>query len=200
MAEQTIKDIKKDIYLIIHKTQEMLELTEEGFAKNKLTSLDQADELAREIHAKEDTLIESLAKLASTNTEARKLLAVPAYIEKIASSIKRITEGSRTRIREGLLFSDKALAETGRLFAKTKEVLKKTSEASVTGTKTAIESIISESNSVERMANEFATSHEDRLVTGECAPKSSSAYLCILYAFEDMGAHIKNVVNRIGAN
>ena len=66
MPEQTIKDLKKEIYLLMHKTQEMLELTEDGFMKNKLASLDQADELAKEIHTREDALTATLAKMAST--------------------------------------------------------------------------------------------------------------------------------------
>ena len=66
MPEQTVKDLKKDIYLIMHKAQEMLELTEDGFTKNKLSSLDQADELAKEIHTKEDVLTATLAKMASS--------------------------------------------------------------------------------------------------------------------------------------
>src|SRR5574337_684100 len=118
MAELTVKDVKKDIYLIMHKALEMVELTEDGFTKSRLSALDQADELSREIHAKEDALTATLARLASSNGEARKILAVPSHIEKIATSIKRITENSRSRIREGMLFSDKAILETGRLFTK----------------------------------------------------------------------------------
>jgi phosphate:Na+ symporter len=194
MPEQTVKDLKKEIYLVIHKTQEMLELTEEGFMRNKLSSLDQADELAQEIHTKEDSLTASLAKLASSNADARALLTVPAHIEKVASSIKRITENSRVRIKEGMLFSDKAIGETGKLFQKSKDVLKKSGEAAISSAASAIEHVLSESNSMERMANDFATAHEDRLVTGECAPKSSSTYLCLLYAFEDIGAHLKEAV------
>jgi phosphate:Na+ symporter len=165
--------------------------------KNKLTSLDRADELMKDIHAREDVLTATLAKMASTNSEARMLLSVPSYIEKIAASIKRITESNRSRIKEGLLFSDKAINETGKLFAWTKDVLKKSAETAVTGVQTAVESAMADANAMERMANNFATAHEDRLVTGECSPKSSSTYLCILYAFEDMGAHIKNAVTKL---
>ncbi len=197
MPEQTVKDIKKEIYLIMHKAQEMLELTEDGFTKNKTSALDQADDLAKEIHTKEDLLTGTLAKMASSSNEARILLAVPSHIEKIATSIKRINENSRSRIKEGLLFSDKAILETGRLFTKTKDVLKKAGEAVVTGSQATVEKAIIESDAIERMANDFATAHEDRLVTGECAPKSSSTYLCILYAFEDMGAHIKDTVKKL---
>ena len=199
MSEQTIKDLKKEIYLLIHKAQEMLELTEDGFMKNKLASLDQADELAKEIHSREDTLTATLAKMASTNNDARSLLTVPSHIEKTATSIKRITENSRARIKEGMLFSDKAINETGKIFTKTKDVLKKTGEAAVTGSQSVIETARAEADAVERMANDFATAHEDRLVTGECSPKSSSVYLCILYAFEDMGGHIKNAIQRLSS-
>ncbi len=197
MQDPTVKDLKKDIYLIMHKAQEMLELTEDGFAKNKLSALDEADEISKEIHAKEDHLTAALAQMASKNSEARTLLAVPSHIEKIATSIKRITENSRNRIKEGMLFSDKAILETGKLFTKTKEVLKKAGEAAVTGAQATVNATLADSEAVERMANEFATSHEERLVTGECSPKSSSTYLCILYAFEDMGAHIKDAVKRL---
>lgn len=197
MSEQTIKDLKKEIYLLMHKAQEMLELAQDGFMKNKLSSLDQADELAKEIHAKEDILTATLAKIASTNDEARTLLSVPAHIEKIAASIKRITESSRTRIREGMLFSDKAVNETGKLFAWTKDVLKKSGEVAVTGSQAAVATVTADADAMESMANNFATAHEDRLVTGECQPKASSTYLCILYAFEDIGSHIKNSVQRL---
>jgi len=197
MPELTVKDLKKDIYLIMHKAQEMLELTEDGFTKNKLSALDEADEISKEIHTKEDVLTAALAKMASANSEARALLTVPSHIEKIATSIKRITENTRSRIKEGMLFSDKAILETGKLFTKTKDVLKKAGEAAVTGAKATVDSALAESDAVERMANEFATSHEERLVTGECSPKSSSTYLCILYAFEDMGAHIKDATKRL---
>ncbi len=197
MPEQTVKDLKKEIYLIMHKSLEMLELTEDGFTKNKISSLDQADELAKEIQVKEDALTASLAKMASANSEARSLLSVPSHVEKIATSIKRITQNSRERIRDGMLFSDKAILETGKLFTKTKEVLKKAGEAAITGSKATVDNAIAASDAIERMANDFATAHEERLVTGECSPRSSSTYLCILYAFEDMGAHIKDATRRL---
>ena len=197
MPEQNIKDLKKEIYLAMHKAEEMLELTEDGFMRSKLTSLDQADELAREIQAKEDALTAMLAKMASQSSEARALLTVPSHIEKIATSITRMTDSSRVRLKEGMLFSDKAIQETGKLFTKAKEVLKKSSDAAVTGSPVTIESVLKDSDAMEHMADEYATAHEERLVTGECSPRSSSTYLCILYAFDDMGAHLKEAVKRL---
>jgi phosphate:Na+ symporter len=162
-----------------------------------VASLDEADEIANEIRVKEDSLTAALAAMAAASNDARSILGVPGHIEKIAASIKRINDNSRERIREGLLFSDKALDETGRLFARTREALKKAGEAAVTGAPATIDAVVAESDTLGRMANDFATAHEDRLVTGECSPKSSSNYLCILYAFEEMGAHIKNTARKL---
>jgi Na+/phosphate symporter len=197
MPDQSMKDIKKEIYLLIHKAEQMLELTEDAFMKNKAASLDQAASFAREIKDKEDALTEKLAKAAPGSGEARAILSVPMHIEKIAISIERIAENVRVKIKEGLLFSDKAIQETGMMMKKGKEVLKKAGEAVVTGSAAGVESVKTESDALVHMANSFSTAHEDRLVTGECSPKSSSNYLCILYAFEDMAAHTKDVLKKM---
>jgi len=197
MPDQTLKDIKKDLYLLMHKAEQMLELTEDAFTKSKTASLDQAASLAGEIRAKEDALTEKLAKLATSDSAARAILSVPVHIEKIAVSIERIITNVRVKIKEGLLFSDKAVQETGRLLVQGKEMLKKAGEAIVTSSPESMETVRIDSESMIRLANDFATTHEDRLVAGECSPKASSNYLCMLYAFEDMAAHAKDAVKKL---
>lgn len=198
MPGDAIKEIKKELYLMLHKSREMLELTEDAFAKNRVSPLDQAEELSREIHSKEDALTEKLARLASSAPEARAIVSVPGHIEKIATIIKRVQDNIRIRIKEGMLFSDKAILETGAMFAKTKDVLKKSGDVVVTGARTGAEEIIAECDAIERMASDFTTAHENRIVSGEASPKSSTVYLCILYAFEDMAGHIKDAIRKIG--
>lgn len=197
MAAQNIKDMKKDIYLMMHKVGEMLELVEDAFAKNRTAQLDQANELFADINKKEDELTAALAKLAQASVEARTLLSVPALVEKTATAVERIVDGIRVKIKEGLLFSDKAIQETSRLISTSKEMLKKAGESVISGTAEAANAVSEESNMVIKMANDFATAHEDRLVTGECSPKSSSTYLCILYAFEDLASYTKDAVRKL---
>lgn len=199
MSAEAIKDIKKELYLMLHKSREMLELTEDAFAKNKVTPLDEAEELSREIQNKEDSLTEKLAKLSKASPEARAIVSVPAHIEKIATTIKRIQDNTRTRIKEGMLFSDKAIQETSTMFSKAKDVLKKAGDVVVTGARKNVDEIVSETDAIERLANDFTTAHENRIVSGEASPKSSTVYLCILYAFEDMAGHIKDAVKKIAA-
>ncbi len=194
---QALKDIKKDIYLMIHKAGEMLELTEDAFMKGRLSALDEAREISREIKIKEDLLTEKLAKAAAASTEARAIVSVPVHIEKIAVSIERVMDNIRMKIQDGILFSDKAIQESGKMIAKGKEVLKKAGEAMVTGAPASVENVKKESDTMIKMSTDYATAHEERLVTGECAPKSSSTYLCMLYAFEDLAAHTRDVLTKI---
>jgi Na+/phosphate symporter len=197
MSDQSLKDLKKDIYLMLHKSLEMLELIEDAFVKNKPAALDQAEELAKEIQAREDRLTEALSKISSANTEARGILGVPAHIEKIAYNLRRLNDGIRTKIKDALLFSDKAIQEASILFTKSKDVLKKAGDASVTSNASLGEAVKKEADEIVRLAERHATSHEDRLVTGECSPKASSTYLCILYSFEDAVSHTKEVVKKM---
>jgi len=197
MPDEAMKAIKKDLYLLIHKAEQMLELTEDAFMKNKVGSLDQAESLAREIREREDALTEKLAKLAPTDNTARAIISVPVHIEKIAVSIERVVSNVRIKIKEGLLFSDKAIQETSRMLVKGKEVLKKAGEAIVTASPDSLETVRIECDAMIRLANDFATTHEDRLVAGECSPKASSNYLCMLYAFEDMASHAKDAIKKI---
>ncbi len=199
MSGDALKEIRKDLYLMLNKSREMLDLTEDAFTKNRIAQIDQAEELAGEIQSKEDLLTEKLAKLSSTMPEARAMISVPAHVEKIAATIKRVQDNVRSRIKDGMLFSDKAIQETGIMFVKAKELLKKAGEAMVAGTRKQAEDIIAESDALERLVSEFTTAHENRIVSGESTPKSSTVYLCILYAFEDMAGHVKNAVRKIGS-
>lgn len=198
MQGDPMKEIRKELYLMIHKSREMLELTEDAFSKNRMTSLDKAFEISGEVHAKEDVLTAKLATLAASSPEARTLITLPGSIEKIATTIQRIQDNTRSRIKDGILFSDKAIAESAALFARAKDVLKKAGDAVVTGGKKAVDEVISESNDIEKLVTAYSTAHEDRIISGECSPKSSSIYLCVLYAFEDMAGYIKDTVKRVG--
>lgn len=199
MPEPTIKDIRKDIYLVLHKTQQMLDLTADAFLKNRASKLDEAVEISKEIHKKEDNLTDALAKMGASSSEAKAILSVPSHLEKIASSIERIIDHSRNKIREGMLFSDKALQESGTLFSKTRELLKKAAEGAITGPREGGDGIKGDSDAIIRLTNDYAAAHEERLVTGECSPKSSSTYLCILYAFDDIASHAKEAVRKLAS-
>jgi Na+/phosphate symporter len=137
--------------------------------------------------------------MAPENSEARAMLTVPSHLEKIATSIERVIDQTRNRIKEGMLFSDKAIQETGVLFKSGADILKKAGDAIVTGNKASTDAVMVESDKMVRMATDFSTAHENRLVSGECSPKLSTTYLCILYAFEDLAWHSKETVRKMAA-
>jgi len=197
MSDQVLKDVKKDIYLMIHKADAMLQFTEDALTNSRLSALDEAREIAREMKVKKDLLSEKLAKAASVDKDALAILTVPVLIEKVGASIERVMDNLRVKIQEGILFSDKAILESGRMIAKSREVLKKAGEALVTGSAAAAETVRKESDAMIKMAADFATAHEERLVAGECSPKSSSTYLSMLYAFGDLAARTRDVLAKI---
>jgi Na+/phosphate symporter len=196
MPEHTVKEIKKDIYLMLHRSLEMLELTADAFVHGTSSKLTEAMDISAEIHSKEDALTGSLAKLSSTNDDARAILSVPASVEKIASAIEQIIGHTRQKIKENMLFSDKAVQEIKLLFTKTEAVLKKTADAAATGSQATLEAVTKDSDAVVKMAIDFATEHEDRLISGEASPKSSTVFLSILTIFEYLAWNAKEIVKK----
>jgi len=63
--------------------------------------------------------------LAPSDSTARAILSVPVHMRRSLSASERIVSNVRAKIKEGLLFSDKAIQETGRLLLKGKNCSKK---------------------------------------------------------------------------
>jgi Na+/phosphate symporter len=50
---------------------------------------------------------------------------------------------------------------------------------------------------VEKLAEEYATLHEDRLITGECMPEASSIFLKMLDAIKDIAWNAKEIAVKL---
>jgi hypothetical protein len=50
---------------------------------------------------------------------------------------------------------------------------------------------------VERMATEYATMHEERLIAGVCVPRSASIYVKMLEAIKNTAWHSKEIAVKL---
>jgi Na+/phosphate symporter len=51
---------------------------------------------------------------------------------------------------------------------------------------------------LEKMADEYATRHEERLIEGLCAPKASQLYIQMIDAFKGIAWHAKEIAKDLG--
>lgn len=188
---------------LCYKAEEMLRISIKGFEKHSIKLIEEAERLAREIHYEEVDLASNLVGKAKTidSTEYKKyimgLISVGSHIELIEDNVLKLLRIMRAKIDESVLFSDKAVDELEYLFTKTKEILKNTGDALVTENKTLAKHVLDEEAALRQKACDFEIVHEDRLISGVCAPKASKLYIDMVNVTREVNWHIRQVLERI---
>lgn len=160
----TIKELISNLYDVTHRASEGVEFLQEGLICNSLKPLDRVEKITSELHSAEKVLTEALLAEAKTDTNAVVYVTVPTHIGRIGSLMERIALALNNRIKEDILFSDKAIAELNFLLEKTKDVLYNTADI-ILARNAIIGGYIKESEiSIARSAKDFATLHEERLI------------------------------------
>ncbi len=163
-------------------------------------SLDLCEAKIKEIKENEKILTPEFIERAKENLDLSVYIPVPGHIEKMAHFIENIILCARTKIREGILFSDRAASEITFLMERLQEVLENISDI-ILARNAIIRDYVKESVAeIGRSANDFATMHEERLIEGLCMPKASPLFLDILDAIKVIAWHAKEIAEKLTAS
>jgi Na+/phosphate symporter len=193
------KELVGKLYDMNQGAVECIYLLQNAFLYNSEKSLDVCEARAKEIHLSEKVLTREFIEEAKAGPLARAYLSVPGHIERMGDFIENIIGCIRTKIREGILFSDKAVSETAFLMERLQEVLKNTSDI-ILARNVILKDYVKESAAeIGRSASEFATMHEERLIEGLCMPKASPLFLDMLDAIKGIAWHAKEISEKLTA-
>lgn len=192
-VEMALKELVSELYDLFPVMTDSIELLQKGLLYNNLKAVQEGGAALARIHEREVPLTEALVKEGKTESQAGHYVAVPAHIERLVQNIERISTCLQGKIREDVLFSDKAMSELNFLFEKIKDILVNTKDM-VLARNTILAGYIKEAaHAVTLSANDFSTRHEERLIEGLCLPRASSMYLELLDAFKGVAWHAKEV-------
>lgn len=139
------------------------------------------------------SLTGNMEQTVLNNPDMKPYTTIPAHLSRIANEIEKLSECIATKISENILFSDKAVKETIFLLQRLSEILKPTADI-VLARNTFQSMYIEESQvGVGKMATEYATLHEERLIKGVCLPIASSLYINMLNAIKSIAWNAKEI-------
>ena len=226
MKVATAKEIIKNLYHMNQSSVECISLLQNAFVFNSLEFLDVLDECkakAKKMLQTEKALIEEFIEDAKVDPDARVYVSVSGHIEKMVNFIEDIVGCIRTKIRDGVSFSDKAVLETTFLLARLQDVLRNTSEIILSrdvilreyvedrhlkwsfdqvplSKKVILREYVKESTSeIKKSADECVTMHEGRLIEGQCTPTASPLFLHMLDAIKGIAIHAKETAEELTA-
>jgi Na+/phosphate symporter len=193
------KELVGRLYDLNQSAVECIYLLQNAFLYNSEKSLDVCHARANEIRLSEKVLTGEFVEEAKAEPHARAYVSVPGHIGRMGGIIEDMIGCIRTKIRDGTLFSGKAVAESTFLMERLQEVLKNTSDI-ILARNVVLKDYVQESAAeISRSASEFATMHEERLVEGLCMPKASPLFLDILDAIKGIAWHAKEIAEKLTA-
>ncbi|NOY65330.1 MAG: hypothetical protein GXO97_08055 [Nitrospirae bacterium] len=187
----------EEIHDLSVKIEEVLSLLYNAFIYSREAFLHEAAMIIKEIKRRERELTEYLISMSDRDETARLYAPIPSHLGRIAGNLELMHRAVETKVKENLLFSDKAVSEMNFLFNRTKEVITNLSDLLLARNRFLANYIIESEKEIEHTANEFATLHEERLIEGLCLPKSSGVYVMIVDSIKRIVWNAKEIAEKL---
>lgn len=181
---------------------DMARQVRDGFKHLDLQPLQSAEDLAREVHDYEKTLVERVRPSermpAWPPKPEQEGLFIPIHLERVGDNLESFARTVRLKmLREGVLFTAKARCEILALLDRSVGMIECVRDAIKTRNRTLVGHVLKESDSYAKEAIEFARFHEQRLIEGVCLPQASSVYLAMMDHLKGIEWHTRQVALRL---
>jgi Na+/phosphate symporter len=176
---------------------ELVERARDGFARLDASALERSDQasqtLRRDARALMTGILSEVGNRPGFSREARAFLTVPTHLERMADLGEALVADIGKLRAEGLPFTDRARSEIAALMTATVEVLGALRDMVRTWSPVLARHVVEAADRAEAYTDEVAQDHRDRMVGGECVPRSSPVYLAILDHLSSIRRHAREM-------
>ena len=150
---------------------------------------------AQELEAALKNLEKRMAqKSEGERTALMRLSSIYTHLQIIAQNQGALADPIQKKIKDGVLFSDKAVSQTNYLFDTQTGMLRSVLDIIKTDNEFLKRYAETEARNLIQACINFATEHETRLIEGLCLPQAAPLFLAILDNMRMMGQHEAEIV------
>jgi Na+/phosphate symporter len=188
---------------VFDKLGEMVGTCREAFNRHSGASLGQLKNLHGELTLEIKRAVEDLGALAAKALKDQKasfirLQSVLTHLQMVGDNLEALSSPIDRKIKEGVLFSDKAVAQANQLFDRLTGILRSILDALKTDNEFLKHYVMEEGQGLTQSCNDFATEHEARLIEGVCLPQAAPLFLAILNGLRTAGQHTVHIAKILG--
>ena len=192
MKEES-KELLKAMHEITSSAEDCITYLQTAFIYNSLRPLKDCLEMAELTKKKEPNLTKKAAEIAKEMPDIKPYVSVPSHLLRIAENIEKLAGLIDKKIKDGILFSDRAVTEITFLLQRLVDIIKPTSDM-ILARNIMLGKYVQESEKgIVKRAMEYSTLHEERLIEGLCLPAASSIYINMLDAIKNIAWHAKEI-------
>ena len=196
MVEENV--VKERFSPVFAKLVDMVGTSRDAFNRHSGASLEELKNLNGELSLKITGAVDGLGALAAKAPENQKssfirLQSVLTHLQMVGDNLEGLSVPIGRKIKEGVLFSDKAVGQANQLFDHLTGILRSILDALKTDNEFLKRYVMEEGQRLTQSCNDFATEHEARLVEGLCLPQAAPLFLAILNGLRTAGQHTVNI-------
>jgi Na+/phosphate symporter len=187
------KEKLKALYEMATDTEDFILSMQTAFIYNTSKPLKGCKKKAEEYKKEVAHLSKFISSIAADDPDLKPYVSVPSNLLRVLENLEKLSKLIDEKIKKNILFSDKALNETIYLLQRLVEIMRPTADMILARNTFLSQYIQTSQSGLEKDATEYATLHENRLVTGECMPATSSIYVSMLEAIKSIAWHTKEI-------
>lgn len=183
---------------VFAKLSEMVGAARDAFNRHSGASLEQLKKIYGDLVSEIKKLVDDLGSLAAKVPESKRaclirLQSILTHLEMVGDNLEALSTPISRKMKEGVLFSDKAVAQANQLFDRLAGILRSILDALKTDNEFLKRYVQEEGQRFTQDCNDFATEHEARLVEGLCLPQAAPLFLAMLNALRTAAQHAVNI-------
>jgi Na+/phosphate symporter len=164
----------------------------DAFNRHSRSSMEETQNLtqtaAREIEAALQKLEGVKAQTAAAEQPAfQRLSGIYTHLQIVSRSLGALADPIQKKIKDGVLFSDKAVSQTNYLFDTQAGMLRSLLDILKTDNEFLKKYTETEARNLIQACINFATEHETRMIEGLCLPQAAPLFMAILESIRMMG-------------
>jgi len=189
----------KDLFTpIFNKLDAKVVAARNAFNRHSRQDLEKLKTLRTEVEAEIANALkfveEYLAKQPAEREVGHKTQSLLTRLQLIADKLGGLAEPIEKKIRDGILFSDKAVSQTNHLFDHQAGILRSVLDILKTDNAMLKRFVADEAQTLIQNCLDFATEHEERMVEGLCLPHAAPLFLTFLDNMRTAGQHELDIV------
>jgi Na+/phosphate symporter len=172
----------------------MMGVARDAFNRHSRASLQELQNLKISATPNIETTSIQLRSLMARKPEAERsvllrLLSILNHMEIIDENIGGLASPIEKKVKDGVLFSDKAVIQTNYLFDQHAGIIRSVLDVIKTDNDFLKKFVFEEGRKLIQASQDFATEHEDRMIEGLCLPQAAPIFLAILDKMRSIGQH-----------
>jgi Na+/phosphate symporter len=179
---------------IFDKLGAMVGAARDAFNRHSSLSLERLRKLSGELSAEVKQALDDFGALAAKAPENQRaayirLQSILTRLLVVGETLEGLSAPIAQKIKAGVLFSDKAVAQANQLLDHEAGILRSIMDVLKTDNDFLKRYVLEEGERLVQTCNDFATEHEARLIEGLCQPQAAPLFLALLDRLRTSGQH-----------